>query len=426
MAKANGRLKLMKQNSRAQVTLGVRKHAPISRVHLAKVTGLSLTCICGIVDDLLSEGVLVERGTVTGQRGRPMVLLDINPDGAPVAGVWLDPEAIEIVVASPTAEIQARRTIPYANGDDAPESVIEAVAQGIRRCAEAAGKDAKALRGIGVAMAGLVDIDNLTNRRGWENVRICRLLEERLGVPVYADNDVRAGALASQWLGGEASTEGALYMTVGEGIGAAVVHGGEILRGAHDTAGLLGHITIDPDGPLCACGNRGCLESLASNLAFIRYVWPDLAKSGAELTPLERMDLARKALSMARSGDANANWALVTVARYLGIALGNAISILDPRIVLIGGTLVDIAPDLVIDLVRREALQRIWPHARGVDIRPLMHYEEFLIHGSIGLVLWQPYRALQQENLNARSVANIKPGRERRSAGARASTATAE
>jgi len=416
MGTANGRLKLMKRNSRAQVTIGVRRHAPISRAHLAKVTGLSLTCVCDIVDELLAEGVVVEKGTVTGQRGRPMVLLDINADGAPVAGVWLRPEDMEIAVASPTAEILARRTIPYAPDDD-PESVLAAIAQGIQRCAEAARKDAKALRGIGVSLAGLVDIDNLTNRRGWEHVPICRMLEERLGVPAYAENDVRAAALASHWFGGEASDGVAIYVSVAEGIGAALVHDGEILRGVHDTAGLLGHTTIDPNGPVCGCGNRGCLEALASDLAFIRYVWPEVVKSPPEICREERIDLVRKGLDLALSGDASANQALLTVTRYLGIALGNAISILDPRTVFICGTLIDIAPDLVIDLIRREALQHIWPHARGVDIRPLMEHEEFLLQGSIGLVLWQPYRGLQQENFSVRSVANVKPGRGARRAG---------
>lgn len=417
MGTANGRLKLMKRNSRAQVTLGVTRHAPISRAHLARVTGLSLTCVCDIVDELLAEGMLVEKGTVSGQRGRPMVLLDINADGAAVAGVWLRPEDMEIAVASPTAKILARRTMPYAP-DDEPESVLAAIAQGIQRCTEAAHTDTEALRGIGVSLAGLVDIDNLTNRRGWEHVPICPMLEERLGAPVYAENDVRAAALASQWFGQEASDGTAVYVSVAEGIGAAVLHGGEVLRGAHDTAGLLGHTTIDPNGPLCGCGKRGCLEALASDLAFIRHLWPDLVKSATEISSDERLDLVRKGLDLALSGDASANWALVTVTRYLGIALGNAVSILDPRTVFICGTLIDMAPDLVVDLVRRESLLHVWPHARGVDIRPIMNHEEFLLRGAIGLVLWQPFRALQQDNLSARTVAAVKPRRTPRSASA--------
>ncbi len=424
MGTTNGRLKLMKRNSRAQVTLGVRRHAPISRANLARVTGLSLTCVCDIVDELLSEGVLVEKGTVTGQRGRPMVLLDFNPEGAPVAGVWLRPEDMEIAVASPTAEILARRTIPYAAGDE-PNSVLAIIAQGIQRCAESAGKSVKDLKGIGVSLAGLVDIDNLTNRRGWEHVPICRMLEERLGAPAYAENDVRAAALAAQWFGDEVSEGGAVYVSVAEGIGAAVIHGEEILRGVHDTAGLLGHMTIDPNGPVCGCGNRGCLESLASDLAFIRYIWPNLQKGPLHISLRERVELVHRGLELAQSGDANANWALVTVTRYLALALANVITVLDPRTVFICGTLIDIAPGLVIDLIRRETLQRIWPHARGVDIRPLMNHEDFLLRGSIGLVLWQPYRALQQANRSASSVANIKQSRLRKTTGGNAAQTAA-
>lgn len=413
MASTNGRLKLMKQNSQAQITLAIRRHGPTSRVQLANATGLSLTCVCDIVDGLLSKAVLVEKGTVTGRRGRPMVLVDINPDGAPVAGVWLRPVDTEIAVASPTSEILARRTIQYA-ADEEPESVLATVVQGIQRCADAAGKDVKALDGVGVSLAGYADVDNLTNRVGWQHIPICCMLQQRLGIPVYADNDVRAAALVSQWFGDESPDGGAIYVSVGEGIGAAVVHGGEVLRGVHNTAGLLGHITIDPNGPVCGCGKRGCLETLASDLAFIHYIWPETKKGVLDISAHERVDLVREGINMALRGDAGANWALVTVAKYLGIALGNVIGILDPRAVFICGTLIDFAPELVIDLVRRETLQHVWANARGVDIRPLMDHENFLLRGSIGLALWQPYRVLQQENFRAKSVADIAPEQARR------------
>jgi len=412
MSNNNDRLKLLRKNSRAQVTLGVRKHGPISRVHLAKITGLSMTCVCGIVDELVEEGMLIETGTQAGNRGRPMALVNINPDGAPAVGIWLSPEVIEIAVASPTAEILSRRTISLKR-DDRPEAIIETIVQGVVRCVTSAKKQVKLLRGVGVSLAGLVDpmlgvLDDLTNRTGWEGVPIVRLLESKLGVPVYTDNDVRAAALTFQWFDDQATEGGTLYITVGDGIGATFINNQELLRGSHDAAGLLGHIKIDLNGPPCGCGDRGCLEAMASDIAFIHSVWPELSKRSTEMTATERVELVRRGLNMAFNGDPNANYALVSVTKYLGIGLANAICLYDPKTVFIGGTLIDCAGDTVIDLIRREVMQHIWVRSRGVEIKSLFNYQEFLLQGSIGLVLLKPYRTLHEANMSARTIQKIR------------------
>lgn len=276
---SNNRLELVRRNSRAQVVLGVQRHGPISRVQLAKLTGQSLTGIGRVVDELISEGMLVETGTAASPRGRPMVLLSINPDGEPSAGVWLGPEFIQIAITDPNGEILGRRAISYDSGDGKPLTVMIAITQGIQRCAEAAGKNAKRLRGVGVSVAGQVDLEHgiihsITNRPSWKNVHITQILQARLGVPVYASDDIRAGALASEWFNGQNNSAGALYVVINNGINAAFINNNEVLHGAHDSAALIGHTTIDHNGRLCECGNRGCLETVASDIAFVRQLWP--------------------------------------------------------------------------------------------------------------------------------------------------------
>jgi predicted NBD/HSP70 family sugar kinase len=390
------------------VELGIQRLGPISRVQLANVTKLSVACVCRIVDELLGEGVVVETGTVVGRRGRPMVLLDINPDAAPLVGIWLGPEAIEIGVASAKGGFLAYRTIPYNSSDDTSETVVPLIVEGIQRCVEAAGRDPKSVRGIGISVAALIDpmlgvIDDFTNRPGWNGVPLARLLSERTAVPVFAENDVRAGALGSQWFSEEGRDGNALYVLVCEGIGGAIIYDYGMICGVHDTAGMIGHATVDPDGPRCGCGNHGCLEAMASDIAFIRYLWPELAKSASEMLAAERVDLVQRGLAMAKAGDPKANWALVNVAKYLGIGLANSIVTLDPRSVFVCGTLTDYEPDLVIDLIRREAVQRIYPRARGVEIKAIPRSAEFLLRGSIALVLWQPYRELNDLNVRPQS-----------------------
>lgn len=407
MVSSNGKLDLIKRNSRAQIIMGVLKYAPVSRVDLAKSTGLSLTCVSRTMDDLIDEGIIIETGFVSRPRGRPKVMLEINPNAAPAVGLRIGPESTEIAVANPRGEILSRHTIPYGNDDLHPDAAIDEIASGVRLCLKSVGKETDKLRGVGVTAAGLVDplmgtVDGLTNRRGWENVHIVDMLSSRLGVPVFVDNDVRAAAIASQCFSSDSSEGGSLYVYVSEGIGAAYVQDNrELLRGVHDAAGLLGHIVIQPDGPLCGCGNRGCLETLASDIAFITRIWPELSGDAHQLTILERAEYVRKGIDLAKSGDSSAGNVLNSVAGYLGAGIASAIMMLDPGTVHVFGTMIDTEPDLVMQMVREEALKLVWQRSKSVDIRPLMNWQEFLLRGSIGLVLWQPFKQLQEDNMNS-------------------------
>ena len=392
-------LTIIRQSNRAKVMTALRKNGSISRVQAAKITGLSLASVVRIVNELIADGVLIEVGIQGGGRGRPMVMLDINPDGAPVAGIRLGPESIPVAVFNPAMKILAREEISYKPGKSSLEDNIETIAEGIESCCKTSGKDPKSLAGVGIGAAGPVDsssgtVHNLTNRRGWENVPIAEILEKRLGIPVFVDNDNRAAAVSSQWLSKEHRESTTLYVYFAEGVGGAIVQGKDITRGFHDMGGLIGHMTMNPEGPLCGCGNRGCLETLASDIVFIRYIWPEMAKTVSELKLAERKEWVIKGLKMAKNGDAKAAWALVTVAKYLGIGIANAISLIDPQTIFIYGTMIDAEPEWVTEIVRNEILQHVCEQARGVEIVPILGFEEFHLRGAAGLVLWQEYHLI--------------------------------
>jgi len=413
MGSSNGRLRLMRRNNRARIMLAIRRHGVVSRADLAKATGLGLPCVCSIVDELLNDKVIMEVGSVAAPRGRPTTLLSVDPDGPPVSGIWLAPETTEIAVATAAGELVARRTIPCDPRDDAPETAIPAIAQGIRCCAEAAGREVSALRGVGVTVAGLVNpligvIESMRNRPGWNGVPVVRQLEDCLGVPVYLDNDVRAGALAYHWFHEEGQASSTIYLLVCDGIGAAVLSNHQMLSGAHEAAGVLGEMVVYTNGHANGLDERRSLESVASDIAFIHYIWPEKGENASDLTATERVELVRRGVAMALSGDERANWALSRATRYLGIAVANVSSVLDPQRVFVCGTLVDAAPDKVLGMIRQEAMQCIFPKARGVEIRPLLDYEEFLLHGSIGLVQWQPYRTLGESSAAIGSLVRTK------------------
>lgn len=402
MASTNTQLEILKRNTKAKIAIAVAEHGPMAKADIARATGLALTSISKAVRELINEGELREVGIVPNPRGRPATLIDLDNQSAPVAGVWIGPESIEVAIANVRGEIITRRTIAYEWDAGDVGSGITAIVDGIQQCADAAGRNVSLLRGVGVTVAGYADpvmgvIEDVTNRYGWESVPIVKLLNEQLDVPIFTDEDTRAGALFHHWFSGEGRDGGSIYIIAIEGIGAAFIHNQELVRGAHDGAGMLFHTTIDPEGPPCPCRSRGCLELFASDLAFIRYIWPEEARTASEISVSERIELVRKGLNLAKQGDPQALKALRTVAKYMGIGVANGIRMLDPSTVFIAGTLMDIEPEFVLQMIREECMPLIWARTRSVEIRALVGYEDFLLRGAVGLVLLQPYRMLQQD-----------------------------
>lgn len=415
MARSNSRLDLMKRNNRALVALAVHQKGPISRVQLADVTQLSPTCIGVIVEELIADGILVETGAVTGARGRPMVLLAINENSSPAVGVRLAPEAIEIAVASPAGTILSRKLLAYPAGSYSAEASIAHIISGIEQAMKAAGRDIAALSGVGVSVHGLVDpllgvIDEFTARPEWEDVPVRELLEEKLGVQVALDNCVRAGALSSIWIDG-CHTEGeTLVVVAADNVSSAVVNDGEVLQGFGNSGSRLGHMIVNADGPLCECGNRGCLDAYSSDMAFIRAIWPERDEEISSLAVGERTRLVEQGFAMAMSSDARASMALASVTKHLGLAIANVTTLFSVRTVLIGGTLVDCQPSLIVEAIQREALRHIKTRSYAFEVRPLVDYKTFLLRGSVGLILSQLYRTLRRENLEALTVSELGPG----------------
>lgn len=397
MSSTNDQLRLQRQSSRAKITLTLLRHGPMTRARLADISGLSVACIGKVVNELVAGGELIETGNSTGKRGRPGSFCDINPDGPLAAGVLLSAGVVHVVIARRNTKIISRETISYRAEEDF-RLTLEEVTDSIRRQIG----NAAPLSGVGVSVAGLVDhqlgiIRYLTNRRGWEDVPVVKILQDALEVPVHADNNARSSALYVHWFGAGSEEGGTIYLYFGEGVGGAYIDDRGLMRGAHGDAGLFGHMTVEPDGPECVCGNRGCLNTLASDIAFIHSVWPDRAARASDLTFNERADMVREGIEKALGGDLQAARALASAARYIGIAVANIVAAMDPRTVYIYGSMTDIAQGHVMDMIRREALQRIWPDARGVEIKALTDYEDLLLHGAIGLVLSQPYGMLREQ-----------------------------
>lgn len=397
MASLNGRSQVMKYNSRALITAAIRRRGPTSRVQLEKLTGISRTHVSDVVDELLSDGTLIETGSVSDRPGRPRILLTINPEGPAVAGVWLSEDGIQFGIASPDGEVLSRYEIEYAGVTSSSEVAIAAIADGVRRCAEKAGRRLDTLEGVGVTVSGWVEpVLNVVRRTRLHpcflDVPIARMLNDNLGIPVYINSDIRAGALTHNWH--REGEQRALYVWFLDGIGAAYVMDGQLFGGTHNMAPSVGHMIMSPDGPECYCGRHGCLETYTTTYAFIRKIWPDV--DSAHMTTIERRDLFRKGMDLAAAGDMTAIKAQQTCIEYMGLGIANTINLFDPQVVYIGGVIIDYAPDTMMDVIRREAMRNINRSYQGVEIKALNEIDEFGLRGALGLVLLRPYRMLQE------------------------------
>jgi glucokinase len=260
-----------------------------------------------------------------------------------------------------------------------PEVVLERIVGSLEGALAKAGLGQGDLAAVGICSPGPCDIDagvlsSAPNLPGWRDVPICRYLEERLGVPTRLENDANAAALGEHVYGAGRGCRHLIYMTVSTGIGGGLIIDGRLYRGATGVAGELGHMTIEPDGPLCGCGNRGCLEALASGTAIAARGEELVAQGGSALLARlaqEQGDLTAETVSRAADqGDIACQGIIQRAGYYLGIGLASYVNIFNPEVIIIGGGLTK-AGELLLAPARAEMAARAMPEAlKAVQLRP--------------------------------------------------------
>jgi glucokinase len=252
--------------------------------------------------------------------------------------------------------------------------------------------------GVGVGCKGIINPDSTEVEilpgplHYLEGLRLTDLVGLPLDVPVFADNDARVAMAGEIVWGAARGHEDVVMLTLGVGVGGAVVSGGHLLRGHSGVAGHLGHITIEPEGKLCVCGNRGCLETVFSARAIEADAWSAVhCGCPSSLTRLfrEQPQLAtcRTIFQAAREGDAVAAEIIGRAIRKLGAAVAGLLHVFDPELVIIGGQVADAGPDLLLPLA-----EEVWSRSRGLLGREVPLVEQQVadksgIVGAAGLVM---------------------------------------
>ncbi len=313
----------------------IREKQPISRIEIAQLTGLEGGTVSRIVSRLVGEKLVYEEGVAeaSAQGGRKRRFLHIHPRKSLALGVDLRPSGCTVAASDFTGRIL--RSVELRSYAD-PRDAAKSIARGIRKLLRSFPDETFA--GIGVSLIGLVDPEQgcilAGEALGWgEDVPIGAMLREALDadVPLYFDNGSWLAALAEIWFGKHPRPPRDLvFIDVGEGIGAGIIVRGQLYHGAMHGAGEFGHISLHPDGPLCSCGARGCLEAFAADPATVRRYREACGRRAAGVTI---DDIVGRALK----GEPEAVAALQRTAAYLGRGLLAVMYSLNPEVIVLGG-----------------------------------------------------------------------------------------
>lgn len=329
----------------------VRRFGPISRAELAKRTRLSPPTVSAIVEDLVGGvRLLQEVGVGAAQRGRPPVMLSANAEFGYLVGIDIGSRTLRVALADLDGRVLTR--FRERTEADSREGVLQQIERGIERVCTDAGRDIAKLFAVGVGAPGMTNVNDgrvieAAHLRGWIDVPLRDRLQERFGAPVRVDNDANMAALGERWTGSARDVDDFVFIAIGAGVGAGVMVGGRLHRGHHWYAGEISRMNLDHRDWQTDFGQSGYLERRVG-------AGPEGWKA---------------VFDRAAAGDTDGLAAIDELAVYLGTAVGNITTVLDPALVVFGGGLSHAGPSLI-EPVRR-VVARIVPNVPAIKISAL-------------------------------------------------------
>lgn len=381
------------------------KEGPISRGVLAERMGLNLPTVSAVVQDLIKAGDLVEEGFATSTGGRKAQLLDVNPKRGGVAALEFSSRGILSASSDMKGRLHNHVIRPFspASGREAAiEAMVEAIEDQRLFLKEDEGLE---LARIGVVVSGLVDEDHGVSLRfprfeDWADVPLVDILEDRFGVPVHLSSHVIGTTLAECTFGRFKELKNYLYVHLGPGLGAGMVIDGFVYRGNKSTVGEFGHMTVDDNGPVCYCGNYGCLETVASDWALIAQAEqairdgvqshiPEHVDDTGQITPLAIFQAAEM-------GDRLAGNIIDRAGHYLGTALAGFINLFAPEAIIFGGSMAEEGERLIKSIrhtMKRRALE---PLEDDIQVDLCSFGSQAGVVGAVAIALHTHYMAFEE------------------------------
>jgi len=253
----------------------VASAGPCSRAQIAAETGLTRGTVSSLVAELIERDLLLETGETASPRriGRPGTALELS-DVVVGVGLEVNVDYVAVSVEDLTGTVRYSRRFNRDNRNSAPRLVLDRIGKAARDALDAAAAEGLRPVGVTVAVAGLVEEASgtvvLAPNMGWVELPVAAELEARLGLPVVVENEANLSALAEHWTGAAVGIDDFVCVFGEVGVGGGIVLGGRLFRGSHGFGGEFGHVSVDPNGALCACGSRGCVETLVGQESIAR------------------------------------------------------------------------------------------------------------------------------------------------------------
>jgi predicted NBD/HSP70 family sugar kinase len=314
--------------NRSAIVRMIVSSGPIARTQIAKTLGLSPATVTAVTRELLDQGIVRVAERAPSKGGRPALLLELVGGAASAFGVKVAPDHLVGVRVDLEARLVERYEAPFdASAENAMDELIAVLADWARER-----PTDPPLLGIGLGVAGVFDAAMGTLDSpllGWREVRLAQIVQDKLGVPVFVDNDVNTLAVAERLYGRGHDIENFITVTIGRGVGLGIVTGGDIYRGAGGGAGEFGHIYAVEKGAVCTCGKRGCLETVVAD--------PALIAAAEQLGLLQQGESIARLRELAHDGQLQARQIYHDAGTQLGRAVANLVNVLGPELVLVSG-----------------------------------------------------------------------------------------
>ncbi len=386
---------MVRQINLSLIMHSLRTQAPISRASLSQTTNLNKTTVSDLINELNERGFVKELGTQSSGTGRPATLLTLNPEAGYIVSAEIAVDFLEVLVTdfAPQSIWQAKE--PILPGTS-PEATLDRLMVMLHQASAKGQVVSKNFLGLAVGAPGMVDQITGTilfaPNLKWRNVPLLtRLEQEGFGVPLFVDNEANMATLGEHYFGAAKGYNEVLYLSANVGLGGGLLRNGQLYRGATGVAAEYGHMTLDPYGERCNCGNHGCWETFVNQNALCNKIITAI-RSGESSILAEKVRGGRDCVSVemivdaARAGDALSIRTIEEVGRYLGIGIASLLNALNPEIVVLGGIL-SIASEFLLPAANDEIQKRALSWNREtVKIVSAAHGSDACVKGGIATV----------------------------------------
>ena len=354
----------LRSENRFEVLHALFELGPSTRQELARHTGLSQATVATLVTEFLSGGVLhiaaVERNT----GGRPQERLTIAPDRGRIVGVDVAETYVDAVVHDLALDVLSHAEVALDEKENDPGYVVDGIVRAVDRALGADESERERVIGVGVSMPGHVHPDAgvsvFAPNWDWHDVHIEELLEQRLAIPVYVDNPLKAVILSEMWFGVGNVVDSMAVVNLGTGVGAGIALDGSLIRGITNNAGEWGHTLLELDGRACRCGRRGCVEAYVGAPG-LRTTLAEIDPGHPTLRQPRQRDFVEAVAEGLAAGDPALSALVLRTGRYLAAGLGDLVNLLDVPHITLTGWASEALADRLVPAVRDELPYHVLP-----------------------------------------------------------------